>query len=368
MRSESHKKRFDNRTVIVTGGAHGMGASQARGFIAEGANVVIADVLEQEGRTLADEKIVEPHKKLEMKPARIAEWQRLSSNLAIFRLVAENGGRFPQFVAGQYIALQRDDCLLTKKVKEGTEVRYLPDLDAEGRQKRGPVTHSYSIASAPFESAEGNYLEFYMVLERNGREELGRFTESLFRIEREGSDRLDYFEHVVGNFTLATRAASFEHVLMVATGTGLAPFVSMVKQLHFEAQRHGANHKRCTLLHVNRTYEELAYHHELIAIEASNVFDFVYVPSVSRPTARNHSDARLGTGRANNLLRKVFGIGTREAQAVPPELPRSRPLALMQERIDPSRTVVLACGNPDGMADIAWIAERTGMRFEKEEW
>ncbi|HWS67157.1 MAG TPA: SDR family NAD(P)-dependent oxidoreductase, partial [Steroidobacteraceae bacterium] len=48
-------KRFDNRTVIVTGGARGMGASHARGFVAEGANVVIADVLEQEGRTLAEQ-------------------------------------------------------------------------------------------------------------------------------------------------------------------------------------------------------------------------------------------------------------------------------------------------------------------------
>ena len=48
-------KRFDNRTVIVTGGARGLGASHARGFVAEGANVVIADVLEQEGRTLAEE-------------------------------------------------------------------------------------------------------------------------------------------------------------------------------------------------------------------------------------------------------------------------------------------------------------------------
>ena len=47
--------RFENRTVIVTGGAHGMGASYARGFVAEGANVVIADVLEQEGRALAGE-------------------------------------------------------------------------------------------------------------------------------------------------------------------------------------------------------------------------------------------------------------------------------------------------------------------------
>ena len=48
-------KRFANRTVIVTGGARGLGASHARGFVAEGANVVIADVLEQKGRTLAGE-------------------------------------------------------------------------------------------------------------------------------------------------------------------------------------------------------------------------------------------------------------------------------------------------------------------------
>ena len=48
-------KRFDKRTVIVTGGARGMGANHARGFVAEGANVVIADILEQEGRTLAEE-------------------------------------------------------------------------------------------------------------------------------------------------------------------------------------------------------------------------------------------------------------------------------------------------------------------------
>ena len=48
-------KRFENRTVIVTGGARGMGASHARGFIAEGANVVIADVVEQEGQSLVDQ-------------------------------------------------------------------------------------------------------------------------------------------------------------------------------------------------------------------------------------------------------------------------------------------------------------------------
>jgi 3alpha(or 20beta)-hydroxysteroid dehydrogenase len=48
-------KRFDSKVVIVTGGARGMGAGHARGFVAEGANVVIADVLEEEGRALAEE-------------------------------------------------------------------------------------------------------------------------------------------------------------------------------------------------------------------------------------------------------------------------------------------------------------------------
>ena len=46
-------KRFEGRTVIVTGAARGMGASHARGFVEEGANVVVADVLEEEGRLMA---------------------------------------------------------------------------------------------------------------------------------------------------------------------------------------------------------------------------------------------------------------------------------------------------------------------------
>ena len=36
--------RLQNRVAIITGGAQGIGAAYARGFAAEGANVVIADV------------------------------------------------------------------------------------------------------------------------------------------------------------------------------------------------------------------------------------------------------------------------------------------------------------------------------------
>jgi ferredoxin-NADP reductase len=305
----------------------------------------------------------------EIKCGRVVEWNRLTPGLSLFRVVACDSAPFPTYQAGQYIALRRDDCLLTKKVKEGNVVRYVPDLDADGKQKRGPITHSYSIASAPFETAQGNYLEFYVVLERGVDGVLGRLTESLFRgMEEPGNERLAYLERIVGDFTLVKRAAGFEHVLMVGTGTGLAPFVSMVKQLHFEAQQGARHPARYTLLHANRTLEELAYHGELLEIEKARTFDFVYVPAVSRPSRRDLADPQLGSGRANNLLRHVFELPPKEASATPVALPRERPLAMLRERIHPPRTVVLTCGNPNGMADIAWIAAQAGMQFEKEDW
>ncbi|MEV7372939.1 glucose 1-dehydrogenase [Streptomyces sp. NPDC090301] len=47
--------RFDHRTVLVTGGTGGQGASHVRAFHAEGANVVIAGITEDRGRALAAE-------------------------------------------------------------------------------------------------------------------------------------------------------------------------------------------------------------------------------------------------------------------------------------------------------------------------
>ena len=47
--------RFDNRIILISGGARGQGAAEARLLVAEGAKVVIGDVLETEGRQLAAE-------------------------------------------------------------------------------------------------------------------------------------------------------------------------------------------------------------------------------------------------------------------------------------------------------------------------
>src|ERR1700748_771131 len=45
--------RLKDKVAIVTGGAHGMGEAEARLFAKEGADVVIADMLQKEGEAVA---------------------------------------------------------------------------------------------------------------------------------------------------------------------------------------------------------------------------------------------------------------------------------------------------------------------------
>ena len=47
--------RLKGKVILISGGARGQGAAEARLFVAEGARVVIGDVLEAEGRRLASE-------------------------------------------------------------------------------------------------------------------------------------------------------------------------------------------------------------------------------------------------------------------------------------------------------------------------
>jgi ferredoxin-NADP reductase len=319
----------------------------------------------------------------------VVSWQPLSPTLALFRLAPPAGHPFPDYRPGQYIALRREDCWLTRRFTDAQgRARYGADLDEHGLQRRGPVTHSYSISSAPCETRAHGWLEFYIVLEKGDAEYPGRLTESLFRLRPGHDDQVSYVDHIAGDFTLEKRAAGFQNVLMVGTGTGLAPFASMLKQLAFEARQGARPPARYTLLHANRTYQELAYHEELADIEAGGRLDFVYLPSVSRP-APGAWGGRLGVGRANNLLRHVFGLPLREeeelklaeasagdvalaraalARAVKPALPPHAGRAALLERLAPAETVILTCGNPSSMSDIRVVAESVGIRFEKEDW
>ena len=324
------------------------------------------------------------------KTGTVVYWRNSSSILAVFGLTPESGSQFPPYKAGQYIALQRNDCRLTKKVvHEDRRVEYITVLDEQGKPKRGPVTHSYSIASAPFETLEKGRLEFYVILEMDEKGMPGRLTESMFRMDVEKDNKIVYYDKIAGDFTLDKRVVGFENVVFVGTGTGLAPFVSMAKQLDHEARQGKGDGIKYTLLHTNRVFEELDYYRELCEIEAAQRFDFIYVPSVSRPKQRDLDDPKMGKGRANNVLRHILEMPLKEEQdlqeaqakggdaakakaalekTVKPVLPAQHPRAELQKRMDPPKTVIITCGNPWSMEDIKYAAESNQMRFEKEDW
>lgn len=45
--------RVDDKVILVSGAARGLGASHARLLVEEGAKVVVADILDEQGRALA---------------------------------------------------------------------------------------------------------------------------------------------------------------------------------------------------------------------------------------------------------------------------------------------------------------------------
>ena len=315
----------------------------------------------------------------------------LGSILTIFRLMPEAGSQFPPSKAGQYIALCRDDCKLTRKTGVGSDGKptYGPALDESGQQKIGSVTHSYSIASAPWEQEANGWLEFYVVLEVVKKGEVGRVSPLLLGMKPGTDDKVTYFDRITGSFTLDHRTAGYSSVLMVGTGTGLAPFIAMVKQLHYEAANGGGDGRKYTLLHTNRTYEELAHHEDLLEMERAAKFDFVYIPTISRPTEKDRDDDRLGIGRANNVLRHMFDLPMKEDEVLAearagksdlaraqagmkrtpkPELAKHLSVKTLRDRFDPAKTVIMTCGNPSSMADIELTANRNNIKYEMEEW
>lgn len=78
-----------NKTCLVTGGARGIGAAIARAFAQAGGQVIVTDILEDEGRALADE-IGGVHHALDV--ADEDAWDRLRQDAPTLDVLVNNAG------------------------------------------------------------------------------------------------------------------------------------------------------------------------------------------------------------------------------------------------------------------------------------
>ena len=140
-------------------------------------------------------------------------------------------------------------------------------LDLPIHEKPNKRWRSYSISSWPDGS---NVFELIIVLDKNGAG-----TNYLFNDIQVGSEI--QFRGPQGVFTL--REPLQEDIFMICTGTGIAPFRSMVQHIHHKQ----IEHKNIYLVFGCRTQDTLLYYHEMLQLQET-MPGFRYIPVLSRET------------------------------------------------------------------------------------
>ena len=113
--------------------------------------------------------------------------------------------------------------------------------------------------------------------------------------------------------------------LFVSTGTGIAPFMAMIRQ-HLI---HGTP-RRTVMLNGSSYVDELGYREELERWQSDGTYPVTYVPTISRANDPRNAGWQGRTGRVENVVLDVC-----------------RDLGL-----EPEATVVYICGNPDMIINV----------------
>jgi ferredoxin--NADP+ reductase len=225
-----------------------------------------------------------------------------------------------RFIAAE-ITARRDLTadLWTFRVRPAEPLRFIPGqyvalgLPAAGRMLERP----YSICSAPHEPE----LEFFLELVPDGV-----LTPLLYAL-RPGAPI--YLRRAAkGRFVFDRESRNPNH-LMIASVTGVAPYVSIVRDL----ARQPAAPPRILILHSASTPVELGFSEELEA--SARRFPWLdYVRTVSRPWL--FPDWSGERGRVEDIVRKYADTAG----------------------FDPRSTTVYACGHPQMIRNIQAVMER----------
>ncbi|MDY6535536.1 ferredoxin--NADP reductase [Acinetobacter faecalis] len=191
------------------------------------------------------------------------------------------------------------------------------------------VVRAYSVVSSPFDET----LEFFSIVVPDGA-----FTSNLQHLKV--GDEL-YLEKIpYGYLTLARYQLPLPQDLwLLGTGTGLAPFISMLQD--FETWK---NYKNINLVYSVRTASELAYAdriQEIAETFGEGHTGFKFTPIITRdPEAPLHD--RLPVLIANGELEKAVGL-----------------------EFNPETTHIMLCGNPEMVEDTKEALKVRGLTMNR---
>ncbi len=222
---------------------------------------------------------------------------------------------FERFISGQYVLLGLSSNSIRR---EGSEKEF-----KETKPDR-MILRPYSIATS---GHEPDLFEFYISVVTNGS-----LTPRLAQLNP--GDRMMVGDKVRGFFTLETVPTTHKNIILAATGTGLAPYVSMIRQHAMKPYPF-----RFIILHGAPRSWELGYAEEL-TLHSHHLSSVTYLPSITRV-----KEDPWWTGESGRI--------TQYFQS-----------AILSERFDvvfdPNQTSVFLCGNPDMIQDVWQILESRG--------
>jgi ferredoxin--NADP+ reductase len=247
--------------------------------------------------------------------------------------VAEFESEAPSVVAGAAESPRTDVVAAINAAVAGTdESQAAVDAQAASvaRAAADPdrmIRRAYSIAS---ESRADEYLEFYLTVVMSGE-----LTPRLFNLKVR--DRLYVGPKAVGVFTLDK--APGKHILMIGTGTGLAPYMSMLRS---ELVCNGP--RQFVIVHGARFSWDLGYRTELTGL-ARHCGNFHYVPVITRP-----QEDPTWRGRSGYLQNLVASGAIEEETGL---------------ELTPDNFDIFLCGNPGMIETVIGWAENRGFVKDK---
>ena len=233
-----------------------------------------------------------------------------------------------KFTAGQFVRLGVNPSQL-KYYKQQRAAGNAIANEEQNEKLNEDIFRAYSIVSSPFDEV----LEFFSIVIPDGA-----FTSQLQHLEV--GDELLLNTMPFGFLTLARYQKPLPKDLwLLATGTGLAPFLSMLQDLQT-----WEDYEHIILAYSARLIEELAYVEKIESLQedfgslVDNPAKLIFIPIVTREPVEGAMTERLPKLLLDGTLQERAGIA-----------------------LDVDSTHVMLCGNPDMVEDTKEALKTLGL-------